>query len=89
MVSKEHPWHCTIQPCERDATAIATSPAAHHHHHQVRLRCHHRIRFDSSRRPLEAIVLAESFGGGLVAGDHVDVRGRVQPKARLALLHAG
>lgn len=36
-----------------------------------------------------AIVFSLTFGGGLVAGDQVDMRVRVQPKARLALLTQG
>lgn len=36
-----------------------------------------------------AIVFSLSFGGGLVAGDYVDLRVRVQSKARLALLTQG
>ena len=36
-----------------------------------------------------AIVFSLTFGGGLVAGDYVDMRVRVQPKARLVLLTQG
>lgn len=36
-----------------------------------------------------AIIFMSSYGGGLVAGDHVDMHVRVRPKARLALLTQG